>query len=89
LGPAGSLGRAGRLAGAGEPGAAPQQALEPRQEYGQLEGLGEVIVGAGRESLEHVFWAAARREDENGHVVLRLAQRGDHGEAVHARQHHV
>ena len=52
--------------------AAARQRLEPRQELPEVEGLGEVIVGAGFEAPHPVVDGVERRQHENrrGHPVI-------------------
>ena len=72
-----------------EPFAAPQQSAQPRQQDVQLERLRQVVVGAGLESVQDVFRAAARRQHQHRHVVAFGAQLLDDREAVLAGQHDV
>ena len=72
-----------------QPFAAAQQSAQAREQDLQLERLRQVIVGAGFESLQHVFRAAARGQHQHRHVVAFGAQLLDDGEAVLAGQHHV
>ncbi len=72
-----------------QPLAAAQQSTQAREQDLQLERLRQVIVGAGFESLQHVFGPAARGQHQHRHVVALGAQLLDDGEAVLAGQHHV
>src|SRR5271156_2229700 len=72
-----------------QPLAAAQEALQPRQKYRQLERFGEIVVGAGCETLQDILGAAARGENQNGNVIVSFAQGGDDGETVFAGEHYV
>ena len=52
----------------------PQQALDPRQQLGEVERLGDVVVGAELEAVDHVVRLVARREHEDRREVAVLAQ---------------
>src|SRR3984885_1019994 len=71
------------------PRPAPQQAVQARQQDRQIEGLGQVVVGADGESSQHILGAAPRGQDQDRCAVLALAQLLHHGETVAAGQHHV
>src|SRR5271170_6286155 len=72
-----------------QPLAAAQKALQPGQKYWQLKRFGKVVVGAGCKSLQNIFGAAARSENQNGNVIVSFAQGGDDGETVFAGEHYV
>ena len=66
-----------------------QQAADARQQDGELGRLGQIVVGAGGKSLQHVFGTPARRQHQDRHELLGGAQLGHDRESVLARQHHV
>ena len=69
--------------------AAPQQRLHARQQLGERERLGQVIVAAGLQPLHAIVDGVARAEDQHRHLLLLRAQLLDQREAVELRQHHV
>ena len=69
--------------------AAPQQRLEPRQQLAEGEGLDEIVVAAGAQALDPVVDAAERGEDQGRRADLGGAQRAQHRQPVHPRQHAV
>ena len=71
------------------PSFAAQQAFEAREQNGEIEWLGQIVVGARFESFENIFRAAARREHQQRNVVFRFAQFARDGEAVFPGQHHI
>ena len=73
----------------GLPGGAAQQGLDADDEDVQVEGLGQVVVGAGFEAFEDVFGAGARGEHQDRRVALGVAQGAGDGEAVGAGEHAV
>ena len=81
-------GPAQREAGA-KPRHAAEKTVETRQQDGKIERLGQIIVGAGAESVEHVFGTAARGEHQDGNeILLRPQLRGD-GKAISSGKHDV
>ncbi len=66
-----------------------QETPDAREQNGQLGRLGQIVVGAGSEAVEHVFRTTACGQDQHRHELTRLAQLGHHGEAVLPRQHDV
>ena len=62
---------------------------DAREQLGEREGLGQVVVGAEFEPAHAVAHRAARREEEDGRLHARLAQPAQHLEALHVGQHHV
>ena len=78
-------GRAGRAL----PGHAAKETFEADEEDVEIEGLGEVVVGAGLDAFEDLFGAGAGGEHEDGDEVLGFAQGADNGEAVGAGEHAV
>ena len=82
--------RVGRRSGLGGlPGGAAEEGLDADEEDGEVEGLGEVVVGAGFEAVEDVLGAGAGGEHEDGGVALGVAQGAGDGEAVGAGEHAV
>ena len=69
--------------------AAPDQQADPRQQLGEDEGLGQVIVRAGGQSRHPVLRRGKRRQDQHRRFDPRRADRGQHRHAVHARQHPI
>ena len=68
---------------------ASQQAAQPRQQDLQLERLGQVVIGAGLEPLQHISRPAARGQHQHGNEVACRPQLLHDIKAVAARQHHV
>ena len=70
---------------------AADDAAHARDELLVVEGLGQVVVGAGGEALELVGLQAARRQHDDGDVLgARVLTKAPHQlEAAHARHHHV
>ena len=66
-----------------------QQATDACRQDLQVKWFREVVVGAGFESLEHVFGAAARGEHQDRYELLGGAKLGRHREPILAGQHHV
>src|SRR5690606_36011972 len=77
---------AGRLGGAG---AAADERLEPGQQLGEGERLGEVVVAAALEAAHAVVQGALRAEDEERRRHPAPAEVLDEREAVAPRQHEV
>jgi len=71
------------------PGGATEEGLEADQKDVEIEGLGEVIVGAGFDAFEDLVGTGARGEHEDRGVVLGCAEGADDGEAVGAGEHAV
>ncbi len=67
-------------------GGAAQQRAHPRQHLLHMEGLGDIVVGAGIEALHLVAPAVARGEDQHRHLLALAAPGFQHREAVHLRQ---
>src|SRR5690606_3220522 len=76
----------GRLAPAG--GAADQR-IEPCQQFLDVEGFDQVVVGALLEALDLVLPARARGQDQHRELLAFLAQRLDQFHARHLRQAEV
>ncbi len=62
-----------------------------RAQFVRGERLRQIIVGAGRETLDRRFFASTRAQKQDGRrAQLRIgAQRGEKRKAVHPRHHHV
>jgi len=73
----------------GLPCGASQEGLDADEEDIEVEGLGEVVVGAGFEAVEDVLRAGAGGEHEDGSEALGVAQGAGYGEAVGSGQHAV
>ena len=73
LGPVG-VGDVAVLALLPPPFVPPQQALDPRQQLGEVERLGDVVVGAELEAVDHVVRLVARGEHQDRREVAVLAQ---------------
>ncbi len=71
------------------PGGAAEERLEPDEEDAEVEGLGQVVVGAGFDAFEDVFGAGAGGEHEDGGVLLGFAEGANDGEAIGAGKHAV
>ena len=80
----GSLGCCGGL-----PGGAAKEGFEADEEDAEVEGLGEVVVGAGFDAFEDLFGAGAGGEHEDRRVMLGFAESAHDGEAVGTGQHAV
>ena len=66
-----------------------EQTVETRQQDGKIEGLGQIIVRAGAESVEYILRTAARSEHQDGNeILLRPQFRGDR-ETIPSRKHDV
>ena len=72
-----ALGMAGRAAHLG---------AHARQQLLHVEGLGDVVVGAGVHARHLVAPAVARGEDDDRHVALRAPPLLEHADAVHLGQ---
>ena len=68
---------------------AAQEGGETGEEDAEVEGLGEVVVGAGGEACDDVFGAAAGGEEKDGGVAAGVAEGAEDGEAVAAWEHDV
>lgn len=75
--------------GGGLPGHAAEEALETDEKDVEVEGLGEVVVGAGLDAFEDLFRAGAGGEHEDGDEALGVAEGASDGEAVGAGEHAV
>ena len=71
--------------------AASQQGLDPHHQLLQVEGLGQVVVGAGVEAAHLVFDAAQGGEHQDRDLggALIAAQALAKGEPIHPGQHQV
>ena len=67
---------------------APEQGADARQQFGPLEGLDQVVVGAGVEAGDPVLGVGPGGQHQDRHLRV-LAQLGAHLEAVHSGQSQV
>jgi hypothetical protein len=67
---------------------APQDGADAQDELARLEGLGQIVVGAGLEAGDAVLRLAHGGEQQDGHAVL-LAERARQFEAAFAGHHDV
>lgn len=65
-------------------GAAAEQGAHAREQFGQPERLGDVVVGAGVEADHGVHFVGARGQDQNREAVPLGTQPPAHLQAVHA-----
>ena len=65
---------------------APQHALHARKQLARLEGLGDVVVGAGLEPDDAIDRVGRRRHHDDADAARTLAQPARQHEAVLARQ---
>src|SRR5262249_2259524 len=70
----------------GVTGRATQECADARQNLLEMEGLGDVVVGAGVEALDLVAPAVAGGEDEHRHGPAGAPPRLEHRDAVHLGQ---
>ncbi|MNT40513.1 hypothetical protein D3C72_1768300 [compost metagenome] len=75
--------------GGDETGAAAHQGIESGKQLVFLEGLDQIVVGAGLQTLHLVLPVAPGRQDYDGEGDLLLAQPADELQAVHVRQAEV
>ena len=68
---------------------AAHERAQPRKQLAEVEGLGQVVVGADVEAADAVADLSARGEHEDRRPALALAQRAADLEAVAAGEHHV
>ena len=71
------------------PVAASEEALDTRQQHGQVEGLGQVVVGPRFQAVHDVGGQALRGQHQDGNEVAGLARAIGDREAVDAGQHDV
>ncbi len=83
------LGWGRRRGSCGLPGHAAEEGFEADEEDIQVEGLGEVVIGAGLDAFEDVLGAGARGEHEDGGVAASVAEGAGDGEAVGSGEHAV
>src|SRR6185436_6622547 len=69
--------------------AAADEGAQAGQELGELEGLDQVVVGAGVEAAHPVRQPIARGEDQHRGRILLFPQGPQHGQAVQLGQHDV
>lgn len=70
-------------------GAAPQQRAHAREQLGEPEGLGDVVVGTGIEADHCVHFVGARGQDQHREAVPFGTQPPAHLQAVHPGQTEV
>jgi hypothetical protein len=63
--------------------------VDPRQQFGQVVRLGQVIIAAGAQSRDPVIDVAQGAQDQHRHFASRGAQRLDQRESVEFGQHSV
>ena len=68
---------------------APEQRFKPRQELGEGEGLGQIVVAAGPEPLHPVVHLGERAQDQHRRAPALASQRLDQRKPVQPRQHAV
>ena len=68
---------------------AAQLGSDPRQQLVEVERLGDVVVGAVVEALDHVLLLAQRGEHDHRDLGPVSSNRLEHLEAAATRQHHV
>jgi len=68
---------------------AAEQTGEASEQDIQVEGLGEIVVGAGGKAFDDVLGAAAGGEHEDGDEAAGFAEGAEDGEAVLAGKHDV
>ena len=66
-----------------------QHRLDPRQELGHAEGLGDVVVGPQLQSQDPVGLLSSRRQHDDGRTRLVRAQGAAQVQAAHPGQHDV
>src|SRR5689334_19586324 len=64
---------------------APQQGFDARAQLFRLKRLGQIVVGAGLETLDFVLPAPARGQDQNGQPAALRPKPPDDVQAGHAR----
>jgi hypothetical protein len=67
----------------------PQESAQPRQQLAKLEGLDQIIVGAGIEAAHAVVGSVTRGEHQNGEAQARLSQLPANLEAIGRGNHDV
>jgi hypothetical protein len=63
----------------------PQQGVQPRHQLAQIEGLGQVVVGARLQPRDPVIHRVARRKHADRDVVTQRPQGGDYRDPVEFR----
>ena len=66
-----------------------QHGSDPGDDLAQAEGLGDVVVCAGREAAHLVLGRVAGRQEQDGYAVALTSQPGQHREPVEPGHHHV
>ena len=69
--------------------AAADEGLGARQQFAQVEWLGQVVVGPGVEQLDDLRRLVARGEDQDGRHVLAAAHLAHDAQSIQSRQHQV
>src|SRR5271166_2297675 len=69
--------------------APPRQSLDAGEQFRKCVGFGKIIVAAGAKPLHAVVDLAERGEDQDGSLVLLVAQGADQRQSIHFRQHPV
>jgi hypothetical protein len=67
-------------------GAAPAECFDARQQLGERERLGEIVVAAHFESVHPIIDGAERRQNQHRRAIVALAQGSDDRQAVQMRQ---
>ena len=67
----------------------PQERPQARLQLAHVEGLDQVVVGAGVEAVDAIGDGVTRGEHQHRHAVAGAAQAATHLEAVHARHAHI
>ncbi len=78
--------RASRDGGLNEAAGTPQQGVEPRFQFFELEGFDHVVVSAGRQPFDLVLPIAARGQDQNRKRLAHGAQLPNQVQPTDARQ---
>ncbi len=67
----------------------PDQRVHARQQLGERERLHEIVVAADLESGDAIVDRLPRAEDQHRRADAALAQRADHADTVHRREHQI
>jgi hypothetical protein len=62
---------------------------DPQQQLARIEGLGEIIVAAGRQAADAVLGIGESRQDQDRHLAVLVAKLAGELEAGFARHHHI
>ncbi len=71
------------------PFSAPDQGLGARQQFSQIERLGDVVIGAGIQQGDDRLFLVARRDYQDRRILSCLAQLREHLHAIELGQHQV